>query len=193
MKEFNKPDVKASRYRPEVYNVLNKKFFDKFKEKYSKYKDLDNTKLRLVIKRFNELIADAVIEKRDGIQLPEQIGWLFIGACETSKKQNTDFAKSNKYGVRVTNNNWNTDGRLAKIFFTNYAPKHRIKNREFWSFVACRNFKRSVAKSFSENWNNYIVIDSTKKLKLNYKKEQIKNKVIANQSYDLKSYNEFEL
>jgi hypothetical protein len=193
MKEFNKPDVKASRYRPEVYNVLNKKFFDKFKEKYSKYKDLDNTKLRLVIKRFNELIADAVIEKRDGIQLPEQIGWLFIGACETSKKQNTDFAKSNKYGVRVTNNNWNTDGRLAKIFFTNYAPKHRIKNREFWSFVACRNFKRSVAKSFSENWNNYIVIDSTKKLKLNYKKEQIKNKIIANQSYDLKSYNEFEL
>jgi len=193
MKEFNKPDVKASRYRPEVYNVLNKKFFDKFKEKYSKYKDLDNVQLRQVIKRFNELIADTVIEKRDGVQLPDQIGWLFIGACETSKKQNIDFAKSNKYGVRVTNNNWNTDGRLAKIFFTNYALKHKIKNREFWSFVACRNFKRSVAKSFSENWNNYVVIDSTKKLKLNYKKEQMKNKIIADQNYDLKSYNEFEL
>jgi hypothetical protein len=102
-------------------------------------------------------IADTVIEKRDGIQLPEQIGWLFIGACETSKKQNTDYAKSNKYGVRVTNNNWNTDGRLAKIFFTNYAPKHKMKNREFWSFVGCRNFKRSVAKAHSQKTGTIIL------------------------------------
>ena len=176
MKEFNKPNVKASRYRPKAYNVLNKKFFEKFKKKYSKYKDVDNVLLRSIIKRFNELMYNMVIEKRDGVLLPEQIGWLFIGACETSKKENIDFAKSNKYGIQVTNNNWNTNGKLAKIFFTNYALKHKIKNREYWTFVACRNFKRSVAKAFSENWNNYIVIDSTKKIKLNNQKEFLKNK-----------------
>jgi hypothetical protein len=193
MKEFNKPNVKASRYRPKAYNVLNKKFFEKFKKKYSKYKDVDNVLLRSIIKRFNELMYNMVIEKRDGVLLPEQIGWLFIGACETSKKENIDFAKSNKYGIQVTNNNWNTNGKLAKIFFTNYALKHKIKNREYWTFVACRNFKRSVAKAFSENWNNYIVIDSTKKIKLNNQKEFLKNKSQKIQIEKLKSYNEFDI
>ena len=149
--------------------------------------------MRKIIKRFNEQVCNTVVEKRDGIQLPEQIGWLFIGACESSKKQNIDYAKSNKYGIRVTNNNWNTDGRLAKIFFTNYAPKHKMKNREFWGFVACRNFKRSVAKAFSENWNTYIIVDYTIQLKLNYQKNFLKNLTIKEQKNGLKSYNEFDI
>jgi hypothetical protein len=193
MREFKKPDVKASRYRPEAYSLLNNKFFEKFKDKYPKYKDITNSDLRKIIKRFNEQVCNTVVEKRDGIQLPEQIGWLFIGACESSKKQNIDYAKSNKYGIRVTNNNWNTDGRLAKIFFTNYAPKHKMKNREFWGFVACRNFKRSVAKAFSENWNTYIIVDSTIQLKLNYQKNFLKNLTIKEQKNGLKSYNEFDI
>jgi hypothetical protein len=77
---------------------------------------------------FNQILYETVIETRDGVQLPEQIGWLFIGTCPTSKKRNINYVKSNKYGVEITNNNWETDGKLAKIFFTNYAPKHKIKN-----------------------------------------------------------------
>ena len=57
-----------------------------------------------------------MIDKRDGVQLPETIGWLFIGTCEQSKKKNIDFAKSVKYGMIVSNKNWETDGKLAKIF-----------------------------------------------------------------------------
>jgi hypothetical protein len=193
MREFNKPNVKASRYRPEVYSLLNKKFFDKFKNKYPKYKDMTNLELRNIIKKFHEHVFNTVIEKRDGIQLPEQIGWLFIGACESSKKRNVDYAKSNKYGVEVSYNNWNTDGRLAKIFFTSNAPKHKMKNREFWRFVGCRNFKRSVAKAFSENWNNYIIIDSSVQLRLNYQKTFLKDLTIREQQNDLKSYNEFDI
>jgi hypothetical protein len=193
MREFNKPNVKASRYRPEVYSLLNKKFFDKFKNKYPKYKDMTNLELRNIIKKFHEHVYNTVIEKRDGIQLPEQIGWLFIGACESSKKRNVDYAKSNKYGVEVSYNNWNTDGRLAKIFFTSNAPKHKMKNREFWRFVGCRNFKRSVAKAFSENWNNYIIIDSSVQLRLNYQKTFLKDLTIREQQNDLKSYNEFDI
>ncbi len=146
MREFKKPDVKASRYRPEVSTILDKEFFDNFKKNHPKYKDLDNKMLRQIIKRFNQALYQKVIDTRDGVQLPEQIGWLFIGTCQRSKKDNIDFAKSNKYGVRVTNNNWETDGKLAKIFFTNYAPKHKMKNREFWKFVACREFKRTIQK-----------------------------------------------
>jgi hypothetical protein len=51
MKEFNKPNVKASRYRPEVSTILNKEFFDNFKKTHPKYKNMDNKLLRKIIKK----------------------------------------------------------------------------------------------------------------------------------------------
>jgi hypothetical protein len=193
MKEFKKPDLKAPRYRPEVHSILNKKFFDSFRKKHSKYKNYTDVELRSIIKQFNKLVYNTVIEKRDGVQLPETIGWLFIGTCQTSKKKNIDYAKSNKYGVTVTNNNFDTDGKLAKIFFTNNAPKHKMKNREFWGFTACREFKRAVSKNYPENWNMYVVVNATTKLRETYQKAVMKDIVINREKQALKSYNEFEL
>jgi hypothetical protein len=193
MKEFKKPDVTAPRFRPAVYNVLNKEFFKKFKQRYPKYKNLIDSDIRNIIKKFNTLVYQNVIEKRDGIQLPNQVGWLFIGSCQESKKRNINFAKSLKYGVTVTNNNFDTDGKLAKIFFTNFAPKHKMKNREFWSFVACREFKRNVAKNYCDNWNMYMAIDSTKKLNTAYNKEYFKDKIKKETEKALINYNEFDI
>ena len=193
MREFKKPDVTAPRFRPAVYNVLNKEFFESFKKKYSKYKDLDNSDLKNIIKKFNYAVYNKVIDVRDGVQLPESIGWLFIGTCQQSKKQNVNYAKSLKYGVSVSNNNWETDGKLAKIFFTNYAPKHKIKNREFWGFTACRNFKRSVAKTYPENWNMYIVVDATKKLNLTYSNAVYRDRKNKETELALKQYNDSDL
>jgi hypothetical protein len=193
MKEFKKPDVTAPRFRPVVYNVLNKEFFNELKKRYPKYKNLTETEIRKIIKSFNILVYQNVIEKRNGIQLPEQVGWLFIGSCQKSKKQNINFAKSLKYGVTVTNNNFETDEKLAKIFFTNFAQKYKMKNREYWSFVACRDFKRSVAKNYCDNWNMYIVVDSTKKLNTAYSKEFFKNKIKNENEKSLINYNEFDI
>jgi hypothetical protein len=193
MKEFNKPDVKASRYRPEVTTILNKEFFENFKKTHPKYKNLDNKMLRKIIKRFNQVVYQTVIDNRDGVQLPEQIGWLFIGTCQQSKKDNVDFAKSRKYGVKVSNNNWETDGKLAKIFFTNYAPKHKMKNREFWGFVACREFKRAVAKSYPENWNMYVQVLPKAKIDKVYNSIIYKDFLTKVNNNALKSYNEFDL
>ena len=193
MREFKKPDVTAPRFRPAVYNILNKEFFKKFKQRYPKYKNLIDSDIRNIIKKFNTLVYQNVIEKRDGIQLPNQVGWLFIGSCQESKKRNINFAKSLKYGVTVTNNNFDTDGKLAKIFFTNFAPKHKMKNREFWSFVACREFKRNVAKNYCDNWNMYMAIDSTKKLNTAYNKEYFKDKIKKETEKALINYNEFDI
>lgn len=193
MKEFNKPNLNAPRYRPEVHTIMSKEFFESFKKKYPKYNNLDNKDLRKIIKSFNTSLYQAVIDNRDGILLPEQIGWLFIGTCQSPKKVNIDFAKSNKYGVIVSNKNWETDGKLAKIFFTSYALKYKIKNREFWNFTACREFKRSVSKSYPENWNTYVVVDPTKQIKLNYTKNTFINTLKEKQKEDLKHYNEFDL
>ena len=193
MKEFKKPDVKAPRFRPETYNVLNKEFFDLFRKKYPRYKNLDNDSLKKIVKTFNKYIFQTVIDTRDGIELPESLGWVFIGTCQQSKKNNIDFSKSVKYGVTVSNKNWETDGKLAKIFFTNLAPKHRVKNREFWSFRACRDFKRSVAKTYPENWNMYVRLDPLSKLETIYRKVQYKDYIKKETEKALKTYNEFDI
>jgi hypothetical protein len=193
MKEFRKPDVTAPRFRPEARNVLTKEFFTLFKQKNPKYKGIDNVNLRKVIKKFNQTVYQTVIETRDGVQLPEQIGWLFIGTCQQSKKENIDYAKSLKYGVRVTNKNWDSDGKLAKIFFSNHAPKHKIKNREFWSFVACREFKRSVAKTYPENWQMYVAADPQTKLQWAYGRSVYKDMKQKETAKVLQNYNEFDL
>lgn len=193
MKEFNKPDITAPRFRPEAYSVMNKTFFDSFREKHPKYKHLDNSQLKKIGKTFNQAIFQGVIDTRDGIELPEQIGWLFIGTCQQSKKQNIDFAKSKQYGVRVTNNNWATDGKLAKIFFSNFAPKHKIKHREYWRFEACREFKRSVAKTYPENWNIYVEVEPNKQAKMTYSKTMSKDYAIKKTEEALKTYKDFDI
>jgi hypothetical protein len=193
MKEFNNPDVKGARFRPDVLNVFNPKLVKEFKKRYPKYKDLDYKLLKEIMRKFNNAIFQGVIDTRDGVQLPEQLGWIFIGTCQQSKKTNVDFAKSKKYGVTVTNKNWETDGKLAKIFFTNYAPKHRMRNREYWGFTACRDFKRTVAKTYPENWNTYIVVDATQRLRLAYNKAVYKEIKLKETTKALENYNEFDL
>jgi len=193
MKEFKQPDVKAPRFRPEVYNVLNKEFIKNFKKKHPKYRHVEDVVLRNIIKSFNKTVTQTVIDSRDGVQLPEQIGWLFIGTCQSSKKKNIDYAKSRQYGINVENKNWASDGKLAKIFFTNYALKHKMKNREFWSFIACREFKRNVAKTYPENWNMYVVVDPKTKIRLTYSKTLYKDVKAKETAIGLQNYNEFEI
>ena len=104
MEAFKTPNLQAPRFRTETYQVLNKEFFDRFREKYPKYKSLKDKELRLIIKSVNKVIYETVIDNRNGVELPESLGWLFIGTCQASKKKNIDFAKSKKYGVKVAKN-----------------------------------------------------------------------------------------
>jgi hypothetical protein len=193
-KDFKKPNVKGPRFRPEVFQVMNKDLFNKFKEKHPKYKDLDNSTLRKIGKKFNILFWETVIDSRDGVQLPEGLGYIFIGTCQKSKnKKNIDFANSKKYGQLITQNNWGTDGKLAKIFYTNYANKYRFVNRECWRFEACRNFKRNVAKTYPENWPMYIEVDPMKKIRKIFQKDTARHALINKQSNDLENYNELDI
>lgn len=193
MKQIKKPNVKAPRYRPEIYNITDEKFFNDFRRKFPKYKDLKNTDLKSIIKKFNKAVYQNVIETRDGVALPESVGWMFIGTCDQSKKKNVDFAKSFSYGVVVSNNNWATDGKLAKIFYTNHAPKIKMKNKEYWKFVACREFKRAVARTYPENWNMYVAVDPRTKIRETYQKVLKRDYAQKMSKKNLETYNEFDI
>lgn len=192
-KTHKAPNLKAPRFRQTGKHIIDVDFFKALKEKHKKCAEYDNKTIAGIIKRFNETLWKEVIETRDGVFLPEHLGLLFIGTCQAPLKENIDFAKSVKYGVRVTNKNWETDGKLAKIIYTSFSNRYKFSNRDCWGFVACRNFKRSVAKSYPENWNMYIQVDPTKKLRKVYKKAMFKNKIKEILEKKLVNYNEFDL
>ena len=168
---FKKPDLNAPRYREKVLSILNIETLKEFKDKYPAYKNIDNEKLKNVIKFFNEKIWQEVIENRDGVELPYSLGYLIIGTCPAAKTVNTDYALSKKYGKVLQNKNWDTDGKVAKIFYTNYTTKYRFKNRELWQFTAVRQFKRAVAKTYPKKWKKYIIMNNHKKVAHMYKKK----------------------
>jgi len=189
-KLFNKPNLNAPRYRRKACQIINKDFYRRFFKKYPQYKGKSTKEIHKVIKMFNQYVCQSVIDKRDGIELPESLGWLFIATCKSTKRKNINVDKSIKYGVEVSNKNWETDGKLAKIFYSNYAPKYKYKHREYWSFKGCRDFKRAVSKAYPENWPIYMEIEPTKKIKALYTSKIIKNKKATEA---LKNYNEFDI
>ena len=91
---FKKPNLNAPRYREKVFSILNIETLKEFKEKYPAYKNIDNDKLKNIIKFFNEKIWQEVIQNRDGVELPYSLGYLFIGTCPAAKSVNTDYALS---------------------------------------------------------------------------------------------------
>tara|TARA_B100001287_G_C22528004_1_gene455963 strand:+ start:237 stop:773 length:537 start_codon:yes stop_codon:yes gene_type:complete len=167
-KSFNKPDLKAPRYRKKVHHIINDDFYKRFFKKYPEYKEKKTSEIYQIIKSFNKYVCQEVINNRDGVELPESLGWIFIGTCKTNNENNIDLGKSIKYGIKVRNKNWETDGKLAKIFYSNYAPKYQFKHREYWKLDACRGFKRNVSKAYSDNWPIYMEIEPTKKVRALY-------------------------
>jgi|TARA_R110000796_G_scaffold99977_2_gene208441 hypothetical protein len=183
---FKKPNLNAPRYREKRLGLLNEETIKEFKDKKPLYSDIDNSKLKTIIKLYNVKLWKAVIKNRDGVELPDSLGYLFIGTCPSSKSVNTNYTLSNQYGKVLQNKNWETDGNLAKIFYTNWSTKYRFKNRDLWRFVACREFKRSVAKEYPNNWTKYVVMKNKYRVAHLYDHNSEKTKE------ELKHYNEFE-
>ena len=169
-KNFKKPNLNAPRFREKRLSLLNKNILNEFKEKYPKYSGIHNDKLKKIIKLYNKNLWEGVIENRDGVELPDSLGYLFIGTCPAAKSVNTNYSLSRQYGKVLENRNLNTDGKIAKIFYTNLKTKYRFKNRELWQFTAVRQFKRSVAKTYPEQWSKYVVMESKKRVADIYKK-----------------------
>ena len=63
-----------------------------------------------------------------------------------------------QYGKLIQNKNWDTDGHVGKILYTNYSPKYKFKTRELWQFTAVRQFKRAVAKFYPKNWKKFVTM-----------------------------------
>jgi hypothetical protein len=152
--------------------LLNMITLIKFKDKHPMYSSIDAAKLKKVITSFNGKLRDTVLNNRNGVELPESLGYLFIGSCPAAKKVNVDYALSKQYGKLIQNKNWDTDGHVGKIFYTNYSPKYKFKTRELWQFTAARQFKRAVAKFYPKNWKKFVTMKTKIRVTNMYKKKE---------------------
>ena len=191
-KQYKKPDLNAPRFRPKKLNLTNKKFYNKFIEENPKHAHITLEQFKQVIKEFNGKIWETVINYRDGVELPEQLGYIFIGSCPR-KKSNVDFKKSEHYGVVLQNQNWESDQFVAKIFYTNFETKYRFKHHELWGFKGVRDFTRMVGQTYPTEWKKYLQVDNLTKVSKLFRKEKFKE-FKKNETEDLlKDYDEFNL
>lgn len=192
-KAFKKPDLNLPRFAQKQISLINTDFLKRFAEKNPDMPKLSIREFKTVIRKFNVEVTERVIENRDGVELPQRMGYVFIGSCQRPKKENIDFGKSIKYGVKVIHSNIGSDSYLGKIFYSNYANRYTFPNRELWQFKPARLFSRTVAKTFPDYWQTYIVVDSKKKIS-KIIEDQIKkrrSKFLIEKS--LVNYNEFDI
>jgi hypothetical protein len=191
-KQYKKPDLKAPRFRPKKLNLTNAGFYEQFLKDNPKHSDLSVSQFKEIIKVFNGKIWNAVVDCRDGVELPEQLGYLFIGSCPR-KRSNVDFKKSEHYGVVLQNQNWESDQYVAKIFYTNFETKYRFRNHDLWGFKGVRDFTRMVGQTYPKEWKKYLVVDNFIKISKIFRMNKQRDlKDIETQDL-LKDYDEFNL
>jgi len=190
---YKKPDLNAPRYRPKRLNILNLGFCKDIRKEYPQLVNLSDQQIKAVVTRFNEKIWQTVIDVRDGVELPEQLGYIFIGTCPRKQKDNIDYKKSMEYGIKIQNQNWESDQYTAKIFYTNFETKYRFKHHEMWGFVGLRDFKRTVAQTYPKEWKKYVQVDNLVKVSLLFRKQKFKDFKKQETAKLLEEYDEFNL
>jgi hypothetical protein len=190
---YNKPDLNAPRYRPKKLNLTNKEVHKQFLNENPRFGSITITEFKDIIKSFNGKIWNKVIDKRDGVELPEQLGYIFIGSCPRKKGENTDYKLSGEYGVKIQNQNWESDQYTAKIFYTNFESKYRFKHHEMWAFTGLRDFKRTVAKTYPIEWKKYVQVDDLIKVSLLFRKQKFQDFKKQETEILLEEYDEFNL
>jgi hypothetical protein len=170
LRDFNRPDLKAPRFRRGVLQVLNRQFCRKVRKAYKDLKELSDADIKKIISVYGDIVQEQVIAQRDGVELPEQLGYLFIGSTPPTRKGNIDYKRSIELGKEVRHRNWETDEMTGKIFYTNYGAKYRFKNRDVWRFEPVRQFKRAVAAHYPSLYQQYIKVDSRVRVSWMFKK-----------------------
>jgi hypothetical protein len=197
MRDYKKPDLNKPRYRTKVIAFKNAEFFKLFKQKYPQYKDIPNETLRKIIETHHKYIWETAIENRDGVELQDGLGYIFIGSLNITRKKegiNIDHKRSALCGKEVIHRNLNTDGRMGKIIYSNYKSKYKLQDRELWMFQGHRDFTRAVAEIYPKQYKKYIELENYIRIGKLFEKNQRKSIAMSiSAKDDISNYNEFDI
>ena len=192
MKDAVKRNLNGPRFRAPRLDTLSEEWLTEIVNS----KDClvkDKLIVKNIIKRTNKEIGNTIIDFRDGIELPEQLGYMFLGTCQPKVRKNVDFKTTDHYLKVIQHRNWESDNYLAKIFYSNYETKYKFKFNELWGFKGCRNFTKEVGRKYPENWKKYIQVDHTLKIASLYRSAMYQDERKELDQYRLENYNPLEL
>ena len=193
MKKIKKADVTGPRFKKSWMTILNAKTWKAFKEKYPEHASLSLMDFKKIIMTFNDNIRSGVIENRNGVELPEGIGYIFMATCPTPKRSPIDFNKSCEMGVQVSYKNWDSDNKLLKIFYTNRPTKYPFHNKQVWAFNAGKPFRHKASVAYKEDFTKYLEVSPNIKISTMF--ERARKRDIMNNLKPIipEGYDEFKL
>lgn len=186
------PDVKAPRFRKNSVHTATLETAAQIKKDVFACRSMSLAQIKNILIEYNKELVDTIINKRDGVEIPMQIGHMFVGTCPMTKRKNVNYKMSQEYMQTIQHRNWESDNYLAKIFFTTFGNKFRYKNNELWGFEPHRDFKRTLAKVYPLKWKQYVEVDPHLKISNIYRTKLYNIKKSEEDTESLKSYNEFE-
>lgn len=190
---FRKPDLTAPRFRPKVQSILTPEFLYKFRKKFSMHSELTLPDIRKVVERFNRVLWNTVIEERDGVDLPDFLGRIFISSYKMPHKNNIiNYGESIKQGVPIKVQNLDTNGYMMKIYYNNWQSCYRFQHRNLWWFQPHRDFNRTASAEFKRDYIKYAEMDNRKVINARNKQFDRIQARQKNQGELPVTYNEFE-
>ena len=194
LKPYKLPDLNAPRFYESKRRTTTPDALKEIKKMHPLLKNIPIQKLRRLIKVFNNTVWRLAVENRDGVNIPEQIGHLFVGTCPPLKKKvSVDHEKSSVHQVSLQFFNHDSDQHFAKIFYTTHSSKYRFLNHEIWGFTPGRYFSRAASKAYKEDWKKYVEVDPHKKIAYLYKGVIFKDVEKNYEQSLLDNYNELDL
>lgn len=212
LKDFPGIDHNAPRYIPERLDVIKTygsvrgdyaTFFQKIKAQHPQLAKYSMAQIRKILREFNKLIADAIVENVDGVHLPERCGHIMVVSTKVKHNRIVDRKMSSDTGKYVYYNNAHTEDFMPSILFTTCYrkeftgtpshPSHMFENWKYWSFTGCQELKRKVSIAFRNDWKKYRPTPYIKSITRFVEKERINNYYNRKKDKMKETYNEFNL
>jgi hypothetical protein len=188
-------DKNAPRFVRTRTDLISNEFVEEFLKEYPQYSEVKNFKnisdTKRLAKRCNASLWQHTVDNRDGIDLPERLGVLFVGG-KTSVYTPVDYGNTSKYQTEVLMHNYESNGIIGRIFYSRHSRNHGMTVKTIWTFKPCREYTQGVKTSFKEgNSRRYRRVENKKQLLYLFEERQrARNK---KEGYGmLENYNEFE-
>lgn len=169
------PDLNAPRFKKSYHKIVTKEFIEEFLKEHPEHKEVKELETiyhtKKLAKTVNRYLTKHVINFRDGIDLPERLGVVFIGSLK-SKRNPIDYSLSSAYKQEIRNVNLETNNFFPKIFYSKHTRNHGITVSTIWSFYGSRDFTRSVSKAFKSDYNKYRRIENKMKLEMLFRERK---------------------
>lgn len=168
---------------------LFRDFYKNFPQYRGKLKEKDTT---TILKTFASNFREAVVNNRDGAELPERLGRVHMKSYPYNEKYRfINRAESIKLGKVIRKLNLHTDGTNLVIACDVKGDKYNWGFKHIWDFGAFYLLRREGSKIYSDNWQNYVCAEKEWKGKKIISDYYSKKFTMRNEEEHLKNYNEF--